>query len=53
VPTLYQRSALARDNRVTVTRTLVNQFRKPVRRFISNLLNATRLFDELDSGAES
>ncbi len=45
---VYQQPELARDNQIVATPTLVKEFPKPVRRFIGNLMNTTRLFDELE-----
>jgi circadian clock protein KaiB len=49
---VYQQPELARDNQIVATPTLVKEFPLPVRRFIGNLSNATRLFDELDLSTE-
>jgi circadian clock protein KaiB len=49
---VYQQPELARDNQIVATPTLVKEFPLPVRRFIGNLLNTTRLFDELDLSTE-
>jgi circadian clock protein KaiB len=49
---VFQRPELARDNQIVATPTLVKEFPLPVRRFIGNLLNTTRLFDELDLSIE-
>jgi circadian clock protein KaiB len=43
-----QQPELARDNQIVATPTLVKEFPLPVRRFIGNLSNITRLFDEWD-----
>ena len=43
---VYQQPALARDNQIVATPTLVKEFPRPVRRFIGNLANAAGLFIE-------
>ena len=45
---IYQQPALARENQIVATPTLVKEFPRPARRFIGNLLNSTSLFTELD-----
>lgn len=45
---VYQQPELARDNQIVATPTLVKEFPLPVRRFIGNLTNTTRLCDEWD-----
>ena len=45
---IYQQPALARENQIVATPTLIKEFPKPVRRFIGNLANLTGLFAELD-----
>ena len=45
---IYQQPALARENQIVATPTLIKEFPKPVRRFIGNLANLTGLFTELD-----
>jgi circadian clock protein KaiB len=45
---VYQQPELARDNQIVATPTLVKELPPPVRRFIGNLLNTTRLFVDLD-----
>ena len=50
---VYQQPELARDNQIVATPTLVKEFPLPVHRFIGNLLNTTRLFDESDLSTES
>ena len=45
---IYQQPALARENQIVATPTLIVEFPKPVRRFIGNLSNTTGLFVELD-----
>ncbi|MGB8356288.1 MAG: circadian clock KaiB family protein [Chthoniobacteraceae bacterium] len=41
---IYQQPALARDNQIVATPTLIVEFPPPVRRFIGNLANITGLF---------
>ena len=41
---VYQQPILARDGQIVATPTLVKEFPRPVRRFIGNLANPTRLF---------
>ena len=45
---VYQQPILARDGQIVVTPTLVREFPAPVRRFIGDLANTTRLFVGLD-----
>jgi circadian clock protein KaiB len=45
---IYQQPALARENQIVATPTLIKEFPKPMRRFIGNLANLTGLFAELD-----
>ena len=45
---IYQQPILARDGQILATPTLVKEFPRPVRRFIGNLANATRLVVGLD-----
>ena len=45
---IYQQPALARDNQIVATPTLIKKLPLPVRRFIGNLLNIADLFVELD-----
>ncbi len=45
---IYQQPALARENQIVATPTLIKEFPRPMRRFIGNLLNTTGLFAELD-----
>ena len=45
---VYQQPLLARDGQIVATPTLVREFPRPVRRFIGNLANTTRLFVGLD-----
>ena len=45
---IYQQPALARENQIVATPTLIKEFPKPVRRLIGNLANLTGLFAELD-----
>ena len=45
---IYQQPALARDNQIVATPTLIKEFPRPVRRFIGNLSSTTGLFGELD-----
>ena len=45
---IYQQPALARDNQIVATPTLIIEFPLPLRRFIGNLTNITGLFVELD-----
>ena len=45
---VYQQPELARANQIVATPTLVKEFPNPVRRFVGNLINTTRLFDELE-----
>jgi circadian clock protein KaiB len=43
---VYQQAELAQDNQIVATPTLIKEFPWPVRRFIGNLANLTRLFGE-------
>jgi circadian clock protein KaiB len=43
---VYQQPELARENQIVATPTLIKEFPRPMRRFIGNLSNLTRLFDE-------
>ena len=45
---IYQQPALARDNQIVATPTLIIEFPPPLRRFIGNLANIAGLFAELD-----
>jgi len=45
---IYQQPALARENQIVATPTLIVEFPPPMRRFIGNLANITGLFVELD-----
>lgn len=45
---IYQQPALARENQIIATPTLIVEFPPPLRRFIGNLANITGLFLELD-----
>jgi len=45
---VYQQPILARDGQIVATPTLVKELPRPVRRFIGNLANTTRLFVALD-----
>lgn len=45
---VYQQPILARDGQIVATPTLVRELPRPVRRFIGNLANTTRLFVGLD-----
>lgn len=49
---IYQQPGLARANQIVATPTLVKELPRPVRRFIGNLSNLTRLFGELGLTAE-
>ena len=44
---VYRQPELARDNQIVATPTLIREFPRPVRRFIGNLLDATRLLSEI------
>jgi len=50
---VYQQPELARANQIVATPTLIKELPQPVRRFIGNLSNLTRLFGELGLSAES
>jgi circadian clock protein KaiB len=43
---VYQQPELARENQIVATPTLIKEFPRPMRRFIGNLSNLTRLFGE-------
>jgi circadian clock protein KaiB len=45
---IYQQQALARENQIVATPTLIIEFPPPVRRFIGDLVNITGLFVELN-----
>jgi circadian clock protein KaiB len=45
---VYQQPILARDGQIVATPTLVKELPPPVRRFIGDLANTTRLFVGLD-----
>jgi circadian clock protein KaiB len=45
---VYQQPILARDGQIVATPTLVKEFPKPVRRFIGDLTDISRLFVGLD-----
>ena len=45
---IYQQPALARENQIVATPTLIIEFPPPLRRFIGNLANITGLLVELD-----
>jgi circadian clock protein KaiB len=45
---VYQQPILARDGQIVATPTLVKELPRPVRRFIGDLANASRLFVGLD-----
>ncbi len=45
---IFQQPRLARNNQIVATPTLIKEFPKPVRRFIGNLKNIARLFEELN-----
>ena len=45
---VYQQPELARANQIVATPTLVKELPRPVRRFIGNLSNTTRLFADGD-----
>ena len=45
---VYQQPILARDGQIVATPTLVRELPRPVRRFIGDLANTTRLFVGLD-----
>jgi len=46
---IYQQPHLARENQILATPTLIKEFPRPVRRYIGNLTNISRLFPVLDS----
>jgi circadian clock protein KaiB len=45
---IYQQPNLARKNQIVATPTLIQEFPRPMRRFIGNLSDTTGLFGELD-----
>ena len=45
---IYQQPALARENQIVATPTLIIEYPPPRRRFIGNLTNITGLFVKLD-----
>jgi circadian clock protein KaiB len=45
---ISQQPALARENQIVATPTIIIEFPPPLRRFIGNLTNITGLFVELD-----
>ena len=45
---IYQQPALARENQIVATPTLIIEFPPPLRRFIGNLANISGLFVELN-----
>ena len=45
---IYQQPAVARENQIVATPTLIIEFPPPLRRFIGNLTNITGLLVELD-----
>jgi len=45
---VYQQPILARDGQIVATPTLVKELPRPVRRFIGDMANTTRLFVGLD-----
>jgi len=49
---IYQQPILARDGQIVATPTLVKELPLPVRRFIGNLTNTSRLFVALDLGTK-
>ena len=46
---IYQQPALARENQIVATPTLIRASPKPLRRFIGNLVDLTGLFIQLES----
>ena len=44
---IYQQPHLARENQIVATPTLIQEFPRPVRRFIGSLLNIAGQFVEL------
>ncbi len=50
---VYQQPILARDGQIIATPTLVKELPRPMRRFIGNLENTTRLFVGLDLHTKS
>jgi circadian clock protein KaiB len=50
---VYQQPILARDGQIVATPTLVKELPLPVRRFIGDLANTTRVFVGLDIHVES
>lgn len=50
---IYQQPALARENQIVATPTLIIALPVPLRRFIGNLTNIADLFSVLDTGDNS
>lgn len=50
---IYQQPALARENQIVATPTLIIALPVPLRRFIGNLTNIADLFNVLDMGENS
>jgi circadian clock protein KaiB len=50
---VYQQPIMARDNQILATPTLVQEFPRPVRRFIGNLAKTTGLFVGLNLETKS
>ena len=50
---IYQQPALARENQIVATPTLIIALPVPLRRFIGNLTNIADLFSVLDTGENS
>ena len=50
---IYQQPALARENQIVATPTLIIALPVPLRRFIGNLTNVADLFSVLDMGENS
>ena len=50
---IYQRLNLGRDNQIVATQTLVKESPLSARRFFGDLLNITRLFDDVVLSTES
>jgi circadian clock protein KaiB len=50
---VYQQPILARDGQIVATPTLVKELPRPVRRFIGDLANTSRLFVGLDLHTKS
>ena len=44
---IYQQPALARENQIVATPTLIKTFPRPLRRYIGNLMNTADLFAEV------